>query len=30
LRTALNQTFEPMDITFSDQNKSERTLLDFT
>ena len=30
LRTALNQTFEPMNIAFSDQNKSEKTLLDFT
>ena len=30
LRTALNQTFEPMNITFSDQNKSGKTLLDFT
>jgi hypothetical protein len=30
LRTALNQTFKPMNIAFSDQNKSEKTLLDFT
>ena len=30
LGTALNQTFKPMNITFSDRNKSEKTLLDFT
>ena len=30
LRTALNQTFEPMNITFSDHGKFEKTLLDFT
>jgi DNA polymerase elongation subunit (family B) len=30
LRTALNQTFEPMNIEFRDQNKSGKTLLDFT
>jgi DNA polymerase elongation subunit (family B) len=30
LRTALNQTFKPMDITFSDQSKSKKTLFDFT
>ena len=30
LRTALNQTFKPMSISFSDQKKSERTLFDFT
>ena len=29
LKTALNQTFKPMNITFSDQNKSEKTLFDF-
>jgi DNA polymerase elongation subunit (family B) len=29
LRTALNQTFKPMNITFSDQSKSEKTLFDF-
>ncbi|TRO47029.1 hypothetical protein E2P47_05015 [Candidatus Bathyarchaeota archaeon] len=29
LRTALNQTFKPMNITFSDQNKSKKTLFDF-
>ena len=30
LRTALNQTFKPMNIAFSDQSKSEKTLFDFT
>jgi DNA polymerase I len=30
LRTALNQIFKPMNITFSDQSKSEKTLFDFT
>jgi len=30
LRTALNQTFKPMNISFSNQKKSERTLFDFT
>ena len=30
LGTALNQTFKPMNITFSDRIKSEKTLLDFT
>jgi DNA polymerase elongation subunit (family B) len=30
LRTALNQTFKPMNISFSDQSKSEKTLFDFT
>jgi DNA polymerase elongation subunit (family B) len=30
LRTALNQTFHPMDITFSDHNKPEKTLFDFS
>ena len=30
LRTALNQTCKPMNITFSDQSKFEKTLLDFT
>ena len=30
LRTALNQTFKPMNITFSDQSKKEKTLFDFT
>ncbi len=30
LRTALDQTFKPMNITFPDQNKSEKTLFDFT
>jgi DNA polymerase I len=30
LKTALNQTFKPMDITFSKQMTSERTLFDFT
>jgi DNA polymerase I len=29
LKTALNQTFKPMDITFSDEKLKERTLLDF-
>ena len=29
LKTALNQTFKPMDITFSDQNKFKKTLFDF-
>jgi len=30
LRTALNQTFKPMNIKFSDQRKSKKTLFDFT
>jgi DNA polymerase elongation subunit (family B) len=30
LRTALNQTFKPMNITFSDQSRYEKTLFDFT
>jgi hypothetical protein len=30
LKTALNQTFEPMNITFSNQITNEKTLLDFT
>jgi DNA polymerase elongation subunit (family B) len=30
LRTALNQTFKPMNITFSDKSKFEKTLFDFT
>lgn len=30
LRTALNQTFKPMNITFLNQEKSEKTLFDFT
>jgi uncharacterized protein YqjF (DUF2071 family) len=30
LRTALNQIFKPMNITFSDQSKSDRTLFDYT
>ena len=30
LKTALNQTFKPMNITFSDQTKSEKTLFDFS
>ena len=29
MKTALNQTFKPMNISFSEQNKSERTLFDF-
>ena len=30
LKTALNQTFKPMDISFSDQKLKERTLFDFS
>jgi DNA polymerase I len=30
LRTALSQTFKPMNIAFSDQGKTEKTLFDFT
>ena len=30
LRTALDQTFKPMEISFSDQKMKERSLLDFT
>jgi len=30
LTTALNQTFKPMDISFSDQEQGKRTLLDFS
>jgi DNA polymerase elongation subunit (family B) len=30
LKTALNQTFEPMNITFSNQSTKKRTLMDFT
>ena len=29
MKTALNQTFKPMNMTFSDQIKSEKTLFDF-
>jgi DNA polymerase elongation subunit (family B) len=29
LRTALNQTFKPMNISFSDQSKPDKTLFDF-
>ena len=29
MKTALNQTFKPMNISFSDQNKPEKTLFDF-